>query len=106
MQETASRKTAAHCSVKWRRCDAQISKAVLGQTMTTDNGSSRSQADVHNQVRMDIVRWDARQLANTLNEYGAALHRGQLRATGALPPCCSAYSEAEDLKALTDAWCR
>ena len=49
--------------------DRQISKAVLGQTMTTDNGSSQAQANVHNEVRKDIVRWDARQLANTLNEY-------------------------------------
>lgn len=49
--------------------DRQISKAVLGQTMTTDDGSSQSQANVHNEVRKDIINWDARQLANTLNEY-------------------------------------
>lgn len=49
--------------------DAQISKAVLGQTMTTDNGSSQSQATVHNEVRKDIIKWDARQLAMTLNQY-------------------------------------
>ncbi|ODS10934.1 DUF935 domain-containing protein [Vibrio scophthalmi] len=49
--------------------DRQISKAVLGQTMTTDDGSSQAQANVHNDVRKDIIRWDARQLANTLNEY-------------------------------------
>ncbi len=49
--------------------DEQVSKAVLGQTMTADNGSSQSQATVHNEVRKDIIRWDARQLANTLNEY-------------------------------------
>ncbi|MDA0148845.1 DUF935 domain-containing protein [Vibrio sp. LaRot3] len=50
---------------KW--ADQQISKAVLGQTMTTDDGSSQSQATVHNEVRKDIINWDARQLANTLN---------------------------------------
>ncbi|WNJ96548.1 DUF935 domain-containing protein [Vibrio ruber] len=49
--------------------DRQISKAVLGQTMTTDDGSSQSQATVHNDVRNDITRWDARQLANTFNEF-------------------------------------
>ncbi|MBV7262572.1 DUF935 domain-containing protein [Photobacterium sp. WH24] len=49
--------------------DRQISKAVLGQTMTTDDGSSQSQAQVHNEVRKDIIKWDARQLANTLNEF-------------------------------------
>lgn len=47
--------------------DKQISKAVLGQTMTTDDGSSQSQANVHNEVRMDILRADAKQLAATLN---------------------------------------
>ena len=49
-------------------CDAQMSKAVLGQTMTTDDGSSRSQAEVHNDVRGDIERSDAKQLAATLND--------------------------------------
>lgn len=52
-----------------RWCDEQTSKAVLGQTMTTDNGSSRSQAEVHDEVRMDIARWDARQLEACINEY-------------------------------------
>lgn len=47
--------------------DKQVSKAVLGQTMTTDDGSSHSQAKVHDEVRGDILRSDARQLENTLN---------------------------------------
>ncbi|EHS3383812.1 DUF935 domain-containing protein [Escherichia coli] len=105
MQETASRNNGGALfreMAEW--CDAQISKAVLGQTMTTDNGSSRSQADVHNQVRMDIVRWDARQLANTLNEY---LVRPYIEANygpqAHYPRVVLRISEAEDLKALTDA---
>ena len=52
-----------------RWCDEQISKAVLGQTMTADNGSSQSQANIHNEVRMDIAKWDARQLEACVNEY-------------------------------------
>lgn len=52
-----------------RWCDEQTSKAVLGQTMTADNGSSQSQANVHNEVRMDIAKWDARQLEACVNEY-------------------------------------
>ncbi|NOH26539.1 phage portal protein family protein, partial [Vibrio europaeus] len=52
-----------------RWCDEQTSKAVLGQTMTADNGSSQSQANVHNDVRMDIAEWDARQLQSCINEY-------------------------------------
>lgn len=47
--------------------DEQVSKAVLGQTMTSDSGSSMAQAKVHNEVRHDILRSDARQLALTLN---------------------------------------
>jgi len=47
--------------------DKQISKAVLGQTMTTDDGASLSQAKIHENVRHDIARADARQLAATLN---------------------------------------
>ncbi len=47
--------------------DRQVSKAVLGQTMTTDDGSSQSQANVHDTVRGDIAEADARQLAGTIN---------------------------------------
>lgn len=47
--------------------DGAISKAVLGQTMTSDNGSSQAQANVHNDVRLDLRKADARQLAVTIN---------------------------------------
>lgn len=47
--------------------DRQISKGVLGQTMTTDDGSSLSQAKIHESVRHDIAKADARQLAVTAN---------------------------------------
>ena len=47
--------------------DKQVSKAVLGQTMTSDGGSSRAQAQVHNEVRVDILKSDVRQLGDTLN---------------------------------------
>lgn len=46
--------------------DSQISKAVLGQTMTTDDGSSLAQAKVHNEVRLDLLAADAKQLAATI----------------------------------------
>jgi phage gp29-like protein len=46
--------------------DSQVSKGVLGQTMTADDGSSLSQANVHNDVRGDIQLDDAKQLAATL----------------------------------------
>lgn len=49
-----------------RYVDEQISKLVLGQTMTADAGSSRAQAEVHDRVRQDIREADAAQLAETL----------------------------------------
>lgn len=47
--------------------DKQISKRVLGQTMTTDHGSSLAQAKVHENVRHDILVSDAKQIAATIN---------------------------------------
>ena len=45
----------------------EISKVVLGQTMTSEDGSSLAQAEVHDKVRADIRNADARQLAATIN---------------------------------------
>lgn len=50
-----------------RYLDEQTSKAVLGQTMTADNGSSMAQAKVHNEVRHDIAAADARSVSVVLN---------------------------------------
>ena len=51
--------------------DAQVSKAVLGQTLTTEmprsGGGSRAAADVHDSVRRDILSADSRRLAASLN---------------------------------------
>lgn len=49
--------------------DRQVSKGVLGQTLTSDVGDSGSRAlgDVHNDVRDDIRRADARQIERTFN---------------------------------------
>ena len=84
--------------------DSQISKGVLGQTMTADNGSSRSQADVHNDVRGDIQADDARQLEATLNgslvrwvidfNFGPQKH---------YPRICLPIIEPEDLKGFSEA---
>lgn len=49
-----------------RWVDEQTSKAVLGQTMTSDNGSSMAQANVHNDVRHDVAKADARSVSGTL----------------------------------------
>ena len=86
--------------------DKQVSKAVLGQTMTADDGSSRAQAEVHDEVRGDILRSDARQLANTLNRALVRpfidLNHGP-RARGKYPRLLLPVSEPEDIRALTAA---
>src|SRR5258708_22184745 len=49
--------------------DSQVSKAVLGQTLTTEmpnGGGSRAAAQVHEGVRRDILNADARRLSATL----------------------------------------
>jgi phage gp29-like protein len=50
--------------------DAQVSKAVLGQTLTTEvarGSGSRAAAQVHDAVRRDILAADARRMEATLN---------------------------------------
>lgn len=47
--------------------DAALSKIILSQTMTTDNGSSLSQAKVHEGVRDLVVKSDADLLCQTWN---------------------------------------
>ena len=49
-----------------RWCDEQVSKAVVGQTMTADDGASLSQAQVHADVRDDLVDDDVRQMCETV----------------------------------------
>ncbi len=52
-------------------CNREMSKAVLGQTLTTDTAGSTgtySAAKVHAQVRRDLVQADAQALATTLRE--------------------------------------
>lgn len=50
-----------------RYCDEQMSKAVLGQTLTSDSGSgSYAQSKTHNEVRRDLTAADANALENTL----------------------------------------
>lgn len=87
--------------VRW--CNEEISKLVLGQTMTTENGSSMAQANVHNEVRLDIAKWDARQLESTINEYLVKpfiiLNWGVQKA---YPRVCIRVPEPEDLKLLVD----
>lgn len=52
-----------------RYCDEQISKAVLGQTLTSDSGGSYAQGKVHADVRHDLTVADAVSLDETIDEY-------------------------------------
>lgn len=52
--------------VRW--CDEQISKAVLGVTLTADAGASLAQARVHQEIRRDLLAEDQRQLLASLSE--------------------------------------
>lgn len=49
-----------------RYCDEQASKRIVGQTMTSDAGSSRAQGEVHERVAGWILEGDAGDLAETL----------------------------------------
>lgn len=50
------------------RCNSEISKGILGQTMTIDNGSSLSQSETHLEVFENICRADATMLKYTVND--------------------------------------
>ncbi|MDD4394712.1 MAG: DUF935 family protein [Bacteroidales bacterium] len=49
------------------RCNSEISKAILGQTMTIDSGSSLSQSEVHLEVFNNIIEADADMLRDAIN---------------------------------------
>lgn len=52
-----------------RYCDEQISKAVLGQTLSSDSGGgSYAQGKVHNEVRHDLTKADAAALEATIRQ--------------------------------------
>lgn len=85
--------------VEW--IDQQVSKAVLGQTMTADSGSSEAQSKVHNEVRKDILKADTRQLSVPLNRdivrpYVDLNHGPQEH----YPTVILQVTEAEDVTAL------
>ena len=64
----AARSGTADYSTLCARMDASISKIVLSQTMTTDDGSSLSQAQVHEGVKDQVVKADADMLCESFNQ--------------------------------------
>jgi len=84
--------------------DKQVSKRVLGQTMTTDDGASLAQAKVHDEVRDDIRRADVRRLQATIQR-DVILPAVQLNfgVRQSYPQFKLFIEEPEDIKALSDA---
>lgn len=94
--------------VDW--ADRAQSKAILGQTTSSEakaTGLGSGVADLHNQVRLDILRSDARQLAGTLTRdlvYPLiALNRPGVDSYRRCPRLVFDLGEAEDLAAYADA---
>lgn len=50
------------------RCNSELSKGVLMQTMTIDSGSSLSQSETHLEIFEDVVKADARMVADVVND--------------------------------------
>lgn len=87
--------------------DDQISKAVLGQTNTTDaksGGLGSGQADVHNDVRKDIRDADAMLVAATLNrDLVVPMIMFNFGPQEDYPRITIGEPDAVDVKALTEA---
>nr|WP_306670755.1 MULTISPECIES: DUF935 family protein [unclassified Endozoicomonas] len=64
----AARSGTADYDVLCQRMDKAISKVILSQTMTTDDGSSHSQAEVHQEVARSVIKSDADLVCESLNQ--------------------------------------
>ncbi len=51
-----------------QRANSEMSKAILGQTMTMDDGSSRAQAEVHEHVAEDVIQADMEWMRDLIND--------------------------------------
>lgn len=83
-----------------RYMDEQISKAVLGETMSTSAASAglgSNQADVHNDVRLELAKDDADELDETLNETIVRWIVEYNLAGAGLPKIERDFAEPEDL---------
>ena len=94
--------------VDW--AERSISKGILGQTMSAEaksTGIGSGNADLHADVRQDILKADAREIAGTLTRdllYPLiALNRGGIDGLRRCPRFVFDTGEAEDLKLFADA---
>lgn len=63
----ANRSGTLDYSTLWDKMNAAIAKVILSQTMTTDNGSSKSQSETHLSVRQDVIRGDRDLICDSFN---------------------------------------
>lgn len=95
--------TGADFGAACRYFDGAIAKVVLSQTMTTDNGSSRAQGEVHADVKLEVVKADADLLSDSFNG-GPARWFTDLNfgADVASPSVVRIVEEEDDLKEAAD----
>lgn len=85
--------------------DDQFAKLIIGQTMTSSDGSSKSQAEVHDDIRIEIKRADADDLAATIQRDfvdSFVMYNWGERPNGP-PQATFPVPDPEDLKLLMEA---
>ncbi|MBQ7568190.1 DUF935 family protein [bacterium] len=84
------------------QCNAEIALAILGQTLTTEVGSTGSYAasKTHNDVRADIIAGDKRMVEETLQTLVDWIY--ELNWSGSTPPKFSMWDEEDVDKALAE----
>jgi hypothetical protein len=98
----AARSGTADYEALYERMDKAISKVVLSQTMTTDDGSSRAQAQVHQGVADHVIKSDADLLCESFNR-GPVRWLTAWKFPNAQPPRVWRHTEpAEDLQARAE----
>ena len=106
-QNAAATGTQVPFEAMLNRMDAAISKAIIGQTLTSGEGQHGTQAlgNVHNEVRLDILAADAALVAETLTQQLLA-PMALLNIAGMnpkrLPRFVIEVPEPEDIKLMAD----
>lgn len=96
-------KSGADFGAVCRYMDGCIAKVILSQTMTTDNGSSRSQAEVHSDVKLEVIKADADLLTDSFGDGPARWFTDWNFGTDvAAPRVVRVVQQEEDLKAEAD----
>lgn len=86
-------------------CNGEMSKAILGQTLTTevDGKGSYAASKTHNEVRMDLLRADGRAIAATIRDQLIRPMVGfNFGWDTALPKYKAVFEEPEDLVAKSE----